>query len=118
MVSIMPGMDIDEPERTETSSGLSAAAELLAGLLFQILHVLQDLVHCPGRQLILIEIGEAGVGTDRESGRHIETDLGHFAEIGALASQQHLVLAVAFLEGIYPFLFHSGFSLSYPVTLK
>jgi hypothetical protein len=30
--------------------------------------------------------------------------------LAPFAAQQHLVLAIAFFEGEYPFLFHTGFS--------
>jgi hypothetical protein len=74
------------------------AAEALAGLLLQRLHVRLDVVHQPIRQPVVLQIGEAGLGGDGEAGRHVEADLRHLAQIGALAAKQHLVLAVAFLE--------------------
>jgi hypothetical protein len=52
----------------------------------------------PFGQLVLLQIGQAGLGGDGEAGRHVEADLRHLAQIGALAAEQHLVLAVAFLE--------------------
>ncbi len=75
--------------------------EALAGLLFHRLHLLVDLFHQPLGQLVRlgVEIGEAGLGGDDEARWHIEPDLGHLAEVGPLASQQFLVLAVTFLEG-------------------
>ena len=100
MVSIMPGIDIAEPERTETSSGLSARTEALAGLLFQRRHVGLGRLPKPVGQVALVQVGEAGLGRDHEARRHVEADLRHLAQVGALAAQQHLVLAVAFVEGI------------------
>ena len=103
----MPGMDMDEPERTETSKGIGAAAETFAGLLFQRLHMRLDGVHQPGRQFVLFQIGVAGIGGDGEAGRDVQPDLRHLAQIRALAAEQHLVLAVTFFE-IVNVLFAAG----------
>ncbi len=85
--------------------GIIDTAEDLAGLLFQVAHVLAHLVHDARRQIaaIVVQILQAGVGRDHEAGRHIEPDLSHFAQIGALAAQQHLVFSVAFFERVYVF---------------
>jgi hypothetical protein len=79
------------------------ATELFAGLLFEILHVLQDLLPSALGKLIMVQVSLAGIGGDRETRRNVEADLRHLAQIGALAAEQHLVLAVAFLESKYPF---------------
>jgi hypothetical protein len=81
-------------------------AELLAGLRFEILHVLQDLVPGSLGQFIVLQVGKAGLGGNREPRWHVESDLRHLAQVGTLAAKQHLVLAVAILECKHPFLFH------------
>ena len=81
----MPGIDSAEPERTDTSSGLSAAPNFL-------------LVATSSRNLVRHEIVETGFRRDHESRRHIEADLSHLAQIGTLAAKQFLVLAVTFGE--------------------
>ncbi len=43
MVSIIPGMEARAPERTETSRGFSQIAELLAGDLLHLAHIVHDL---------------------------------------------------------------------------
>ena len=70
------------------------------------LHLLAYLVHHPGGQFIGIafQVLQAGFRGNHESWRHIQTNLGHLAKIGALAAQQLLVLAITFLEGKHPFL--------------
>ncbi len=52
--------------------------------------------HQSVRNLVRFEIVETGFRRDHEARRHIEADLGHLAEIGALAAKQFLVLAVTF----------------------
>ena len=77
-----------------------AAAEGLAGFLLQRLHLVAHLVHDAGGQFMvgMVEVIQAGLRADDETGRHIDPDLGHFAQVGALAAEQHLVAAVTFLE--------------------
>ena len=77
-----------------------AAAKALAGLILQRAHVAPDVVHQAGRQLVFLEVGKTRVGGDRKPGRHVEPDLRHLAKVGALAAKEHLVLAVAFFEGV------------------
>jgi hypothetical protein len=82
------------------------AAESLAGLGFEILHVLQDLLPGALGQFIVLQVGKASVRGNREARRNIQADLRHLAQVGALAAQQHLVFAVAILECKHPFLLH------------
>ena len=97
-MSIIPGIDIAEPERTETSSGLVARAEALAGLALERGDVRADVVHQPVGQPLAFEIGEAGRRGDDESGRDVEADLRHRAQVRAFAAEQHPVAAVAVFE--------------------
>ena len=99
MVSIMPGMDMAEPERTETSSGFSAEPKPLPVFVSSSAICLLHVVHDAVGQAVVFEEGEAGLGGDDEAGRDVETDLRHFAKVRTLAAEQHLVLAVAFFEG-------------------
>ena len=87
----MPGMDNAEPERAET----------LAGRLFQILDMLLHLVAQTVRRgaVLGVQVSEAGLGADDETRRDIEADLGHFAEVRALAAEQLLVMTVSLAEG-------------------
>jgi hypothetical protein len=101
MVSIMPGMDRAEPERTDTSSGLSRPPKVLPVLLHRG-HVRDAPGPVRRRQGCGVQVGQAGLGGDHEAGRHVEADLGHLAQVGALAAEQPLVLAVAFSEGVHP----------------
>jgi len=48
--------------------------------------------------MVLLQVGQAGLGGDGEAGRYVEADLRHLAQVGALAAEQHLVLAIAFFE--------------------
>jgi hypothetical protein len=66
----------------------------------------------------MIEIGQAGLGGDHEARRHVEADLRHLAQVGALAAQQMLVLAIALGEGIDPFRVHSGLRAGAPARQK
>jgi hypothetical protein len=52
----------------------------------------------------MVQVIQAGLCRDHEAGRHVDADLGHFAQVGTLAAQQHLVAAVAILEGVNVFL--------------
>ena len=45
-------------------------------------------------------VSETGLRVDHKAGGDIETDLGHLAEVGPFPSQELLVLAVAFGEGV------------------
>ena len=45
-----------------------------------------------------IDVRQAGFGADDEARRHIDTNLGHFAQVGAFAAEQFFILPVAFFE--------------------
>jgi len=100
-----------EPERTETSSGLSVPPKVLPSFS-------PALSSAPASHPLPRRADSPFPGKrDRrpwfydEAGRHIETDLRHLAQIGSLATEQHLVFAVALLESKYPLPFHHYFSL-------
>ena len=97
-MSIIPGIDIAEPDRTETRSGLAGVAEALAGLALERCHMRPDVGHQVVGQGVPVEVGEAGRGRDDEPGGNVETDLRHRAQIGAFAAEQHLVGGIAFFE--------------------
>ncbi len=80
---------------------LVGIAETLAGLALQGAHLLVDLLDQPRRQGAVRrgEILEASRGRDHEARRDVQPDLGHLAQIGTLATEQLLVLAVSFLIG-------------------
>ncbi len=103
----MPGIDIADPERTETSKRIAAPAEGLAGGRLELADLFPDRLHQARRQLIFLEIVETGLGRNDEAGWHVDTDLRHFAEVGALAAQQFLVVAVAFSKRVDAFLVHN-----------
>ena len=88
-VSIMPGIDAREPERTETSSGLCASPKRAAGDRLDLLQGRIDLRVELGRIgfRVGVKIG-ANVGRDGEARRHRQAEIGHFRQIGALAAQQ------------------------------
>jgi len=64
------------------------------------------LIHDPGGQFVLgiIQVIQAGRCCDDEAGRHIDTDLGHFAQVGTLATEQHFVAAIAIFKCVDVFL--------------
>ena len=102
----MPGIDIAEPERTETSNGSSPPPKRLPVLRSSAaMCVLTASIAPSGRAAFRVrEAGEAGLGRDDEAGRYVQPDPGHLAEVGALAAEQHLVAAVTFLERVHPLL--------------
>jgi len=71
-------------------------AELLAGFLLQPGHVLPHVSHQPLGQAVVGDVVQTGLGGDHETRRHPQADLRHLAEVGALAAQQHFVLAIPF----------------------
>ncbi|OIQ74766.1 hypothetical protein GALL_435750 [mine drainage metagenome] len=76
-----------------------AVAKALAGFFLQCGHMGSDFIHQPLRQTVFFQIGIAGLGAGRETGRHIQTNLRHLAQIGTFATQKHFVLAVALFKG-------------------
>ena len=97
-VSIIPGIENFAPERTETSSGSSACAELAAHRLLEGGRWVLDLGAQLGRLVAGVEVDLAGLGGDREAGRHREPEVGHLGEVGALAAQQVLHVPAALGE--------------------
>ncbi len=75
-----------------------AATKRLAGLLFKLRDFRLDLCHQLLRELVLFEVVEAGLRRDDETRGNVQADLRHFAEVGALAAKEFLVVAVAFGE--------------------
>ena len=75
--------------------------EALAGRLLQVPDLLLHLVAQPVRRGAVrgVQVGQAGIGGDDETRRHIEADLGHFTQVGALAAEQLLVVTVSLAEG-------------------
>ena len=69
-MSIIPGIEIAAPERTETSSGSSWSPKRLPVFSSSRAHVLGDLVLEPVREVARGHVGAAGVGRDREPARH------------------------------------------------
>ncbi len=86
----MPGMETAAPERTETSSGRSRAAEVTVGRGLEPLQTGLDLGSEPGRKLPSLEVGDAERCGDGESGRNRNAEVGHLGETGALAAQHVL----------------------------
>jgi len=85
MVSIMPGMEMAAPERTDTKSGSIVVAKLLPADRFELPE--------PGADLILQTVGPAaivcagtrtGLGGDGKAGRDRETDASHLRQPRAL----------------------------------
>ena len=69
--------------------GLFAAAELAAHLLFHIPDGVLDGWHQVGGDLLAVGIvGVAGIGGNGKAGGNGQADVGHFGEVGALATQQ------------------------------
>ncbi len=66
-MSIIPGIETAAPERTETSSGSSEIAELLAGALLERAQVLLDLLgpSPSGNDLRVAHVLDARGGRDR-----------------------------------------------------
>ena len=98
MVSIMPGIDIAEPERTDTSSGFAAAPKPLPVFFSSSAMLARTSAIRPAGSARVLEVGEARGRRDDESRRNIEADLRHRAQVRPLATQQHLVAAVAVFE--------------------
>ncbi len=88
-MSIIPGIEIAAPERTETSSGIAYVAEALAGRLLERPHVLLDLVVEPVRNLLAAaQVRAARLGRDREARRHRHAELRHLRQPDALSAEK------------------------------
>ena len=90
-------------------------AELLAGHLFELFHVLHDLRFDLMVDLaVILVVLRAGFGGDGEALRDRHAKAGHFGQIGALAAEQLAHFAVAFGEQIYVLVRH----LVYPFPVR
>ena len=95
-VSIIPGIDIAAPERTETRSGSSGSPRRFFVDRLDGREAALHLVPEPRRQLAAApEELVAGGGRDREPGRNGESRVRHLRETGALAAEQRAHLRVA-----------------------
>ena len=93
----MPGIENLAPERTLTSSGLAGSPKPLPVSLSTCVDGLENVVpQALGQLLARGEVVVAGLGRDREPGRHRQTGIGHLGEAGALATQQVTHRGVAF----------------------
>ena len=72
--------------------------ELLAHRLLERLEVLGDLLGELGRLAARLQVGLAGLGRDREPGRHRQAEVGHLGEVRALAAEQVLHVLTALGE--------------------
>jgi hypothetical protein len=81
--------------------GIRALAEGPAGGRLEVRDLVADLSQQLRGQLVRIQVLEAGLGRDHEAGRHVQADLRHFTEVGALAAEELLVLAVALRESVH-----------------
>ena len=88
-MSIIPGIEIAAPERTETSSGSAASPKRLPVFSSSRPHVLGDLGRRgPSGRSPRRHVGAAGVGRDREAGRDGQPERGHLGEADPLAAEQ------------------------------
>ena len=85
-------------------------AESLAGGLFELIEVLQNLIlNIRINSLAVLIITGAGLGGDGETLRHRHAQSGHFSQIGTLAAKQLTHFSVALREHVN-ILFHLGIS--------
>jgi hypothetical protein len=77
-------------------------AERLVHGLLQVGEVFADLGVQFGRGAAVLQVVPAGVGGDRETGRHGQSQIGHLGQVGALAAQQVLLVLIAFAEVVDP----------------
>jgi hypothetical protein len=81
--------------------GVVGIAELLAGLGFDLREGVADLVHeAVGEVHAGPGVVVAGDGGDGEAGRDGKAEVGHLGEVGALASEEVLLVLVAFVEEV------------------
>ena len=80
-MSIIPGIETAAPERTETSSGSSGSPKRLPALPSSAAMCSATSSSSPsGSSLAGGHVGAAGVGRDREAGRHRDAERGHLRE--------------------------------------
>ena len=89
IVSIIPGIEIAAPERTETRSGSAGSPKRLPGALLRARATCSSTSRPElGRDLPGPHRLAAGVRRDREAGRHGDPERGHLREADPLAAEQ------------------------------
>ena len=96
MVSIMPGMENFAPERTLTSSGLSAPPSFCPCNCSRRASASSIWRFTSAETSPLAHVLAAGFGLDGEARRNGQTGVGHFGQAGAFAAQLVFHLAVTF----------------------
>ncbi len=96
MVSIMPGMENFAPERTLTSSGLSAPPSFCPCSCSRRRSASSIWRLTSSETALLLHVLAAGFGLDGEAGRHGQSGVGHLGQAGALAAEFVFHLAVTF----------------------
>jgi hypothetical protein len=97
-VSIIPGIENFAPGAHRHQQRVVGVAEPLAHRLLERGEVLGDLLGEPAGWPPVLEVVPAGLGGDREPGRHRQPEVGHLGEVGALAAEQVLLVLVALAE--------------------
>ena len=101
IVSIIPGIDTGEPERTETRSGSSGSPRRLPQRSSSAARCLDTCSSRPsGHVPPASRIRAACLGRHGEAVRNGEADRGHLGELGALPSEDVAHLARAVCEGV------------------
>ena len=100
IVSIIPGMEIAAPERTDTSSGPLGVAEAEPAALLEAADVIVDLLVEAGRDVVRGHVGAARVGRDREARGDGDPELRHLGEADALAAEELATAVGRLLEAV------------------
>ena len=100
-MSIIPGIEIAAPERTETSSGSPASPKRFPVFCSSRANVLGDLGLEAIREVALGHVGAAGVGRDRETGGNREPERCHLGEADSLSAEQLPAAVGRLVEGIH-----------------
>ena len=96
MVSIMPGMENFAPERTLTSSGLSAPPSFCPCSCSRCSSA-SSIWRLTSLETVCVRhVFAAGFGLDGEAGRNGQSGIGHLGQSGAFAAELVLHLAVTF----------------------
>ena len=99
MVSIIPGMDLAEPDRTLTSSGSFASPSFFpVSFSRRAIFLATSARKFLGIFLAVLQVVVAGFRGDREARRNRQADPRHFGETRSLAAEQifHVSVAVRF----------------------
>ena len=100
--SIIPGIEIAAPERTETSRGFDGSPNIAPVMRSSRLDVLGDLVLEAFRQLSAArQVRTAGVGRDREARRNRDAEVRHLRQPEALAAEQLPPTMGGLVEGVH-----------------